>query len=226
MAKSTIFYVNATCTAEKLEIIIRGGSCQTLYTRAAGNTTVVNVTAEPWVNVTAHDNNGAPKTFTTPNFFAISTSNTVSGTYNYELGHSWELTLDQMLTCRIPDDQTYYLFGRYLDGAYQPLNLRYATPTAVGNMSTWVKYQNAGGNAFKVSSTLYGDVGYAAENVITEKRYLKNANDDCELRFNSGDNEILYLCFNACALDDNSGTYNFVFNNIELLPTQNIWVAA
>ena len=81
-------------------------------------------------------------------YYAVSPSTLYSGVYNYEMGRAWELSVQQMLTLPMTDDQPYYLWGRNQNSAYEYLDLQYAgtqtvdvADAGVVNMLNWT-YSN------------------------------------------------------------------------------------
>ena len=59
------------------------------------------------------------------NDFAVSNSEIVAGVYNYAVGYVWGLTVGELSKLAMPVDQTYYLWARNADGAYEYLNIVY-----------------------------------------------------------------------------------------------------
>ena len=229
-------------------------------------------------------------------YYAVSTSNLVSGDYNYQFGYAWELSAAELNNLVIPDDQTYYLWGRNQGENYEYLHLQYAGKwDLLGNMSAWniysgrtwdvtsnlvdAKYYN---NVVKVtpvsgyellgiplsvskntdytlsfyleagtykdfsgtwshqpridittlSPATYNpfsyDYGYPNANILSRKAITSNTKSNIEIKFNSGNNETIYLSFNACPMED-GGPVTFKFNNLRLSNTsyfQNVWKAA
>lgn len=58
-------------------------------------------------------------------YYAVSTTDLISGAYNYAYGYAWELTAAELSRLEVPSDKTYYLWGRNKDGWYEYLDLCY-----------------------------------------------------------------------------------------------------
>lgn len=114
----------------KTNIVINGGSLVNQQVQAIEpNGHVIldfetKITVAPYVRAT-YDANGNIVSAVTPDYFAVSTSDSVSGIYNYAYGYQWNLTAEALSNLTLPTNKTYYLWGRNTDGWYEFLHLRY-----------------------------------------------------------------------------------------------------
>ena len=120
-----------TTTDKRCNLIVRGGNWGVANSKVLFSGNFNSITVAPWVD--AHYDNGHLAWFTSPLYFAVSAYNVVSGIYNYAFGYAQELTVDALADLVIPADQTYYLWGRYLDGGYAYLNIVYDN-----NLKSWI----------------------------------------------------------------------------------------
>ena len=57
-------------------------------------------------------------------YYTVSASDILLGEHNYEFNLGWDLTVGELSKLAIPNDRTYYLYGRNADGAYEYLNIQ------------------------------------------------------------------------------------------------------
>ena len=117
-------YVIGSGSSSAIDITIRGGKSVTFSFWGSGGLANANLTVAPYM-LALNDSNSWRVYRPTHNSYIISTSTIVSGAYNYEFGQVWDLTVGQLANLAVPDDKTYYLWGRNADGAYEYLNIYY-----------------------------------------------------------------------------------------------------
>ena len=117
-------YNTESGSASTSEVVIRGGQrVQVFNYSSTGNTTYQRVVA-PYMQLSS--DNGRTMIYTPrSDAFAVADNETVAGVYNYEFGHLWDLRVGELYGLTVPDDKTYYLFGRNAGGAYGYLNIVY-----------------------------------------------------------------------------------------------------
>ena len=108
------------------EVIFRGGNYQNTDPNDSQGvlwSATGKITVAPWVVPTWR--NGVLTAIASCDYYAVSTSDTTAGIYNYAICYRWEITARDMAKLVVPTDKTYYLFGRSHAGAYQYLQQQY-----------------------------------------------------------------------------------------------------
>ena len=115
-------YYHENLHLDETQVIIRG--TQYIYFNCDAEYANRNFIVAPYLNLKI---NSANQVTYAPSHtaYAISTSNVVPGRYNYEFSLGWDLTVGELSKLAVPDDKTYYLWGRNGNGEYEYLNVVY-----------------------------------------------------------------------------------------------------
>ena len=110
-------------TSNPVAVTVRGGQ-RVYFQNDTKNSAGVNYTVAPYMNVISNSDYG-PTFAPSHDYYAVAESNQVTGIYNCEFSHAWNLTVGELAGLNLPADKTYYLWGRNADGAYAYLNIAF-----------------------------------------------------------------------------------------------------
>lgn len=120
--KVTFIYYNADTTINTFCNIYGGLLIGGISTK--GLDKKPNLTIAPYINAT-YDSNGNLTSAITYDYYAVSTSDLISGAYNTAYNLAWDISVEQLNHLEIPTDKIYYLWGRIKDNWYRYYGLKY-----------------------------------------------------------------------------------------------------